>query len=33
MKYQVRYEEEKDMYRILGTEEYTEDTHEINPFV
>jgi hypothetical protein len=30
---QVRYDEEKDMYRILGTEEYTEDTHEINPFV
>jgi hypothetical protein len=30
---QVRYEEEKDMYRILGTDEYTEDTHEINPFV
>ena len=30
---EVRYEEEKDMYRILGTEEYTEDTHEINPFV
>ena len=30
---EVRYEEEKDMYRILGTDEYTEDTHEINPFV
>ena len=30
---EVRYDEEKDMYRILGTEEYTEDTHEINPFV
>jgi hypothetical protein len=30
---EVRYDEEKDMYRILGTNEYTEDTHEINPFV
>lgn len=30
---EVRYEEEKDMYRILGTDEYTEDVHEINPFV
>jgi hypothetical protein len=30
---EVRYEEEKDMYRILGTDEYTQDTHEINPFV
>lgn len=30
---EVRYEEEKDMYRILGTDNYTEDTHEINPFV
>ena len=29
---EVRYDEEKDMYRILGTDEYTEDTHEINPF-
>jgi hypothetical protein len=30
---EVRYEEEQDMYRILGTDEYTEDAHEINPFV
>jgi hypothetical protein len=30
---EVRYDEESDMYRILGTDEYTEDTHEINPFV
>jgi hypothetical protein len=30
---EVRYDEEKDMYLILGTNEYTEDTHEINPFV
>ena len=30
---EVRYDEEKDMYRILGTDKYTEDTHEINPFV
>jgi hypothetical protein len=30
---EVIYDEEKDMYLIVGTEEYTEDTHEINPFV
>lgn len=30
---EVRYDEEQDMYRILGTDEYTEDAHEINPFV
>ncbi len=29
---EVRYDDEKDMYRILGTDEYTEDAHEINPF-
>lgn len=29
---EVRYDEEKDMYRILGTNEYTEDAYEINPF-
>ena len=29
---EVRYDEEQDMYRILGTDKYTEDTHEINPF-
>ena len=30
---EVRYDEEQDMYRILGTNEFTEDAHEINPFV
>lgn len=29
---EVRYDDEQDMYRILGTDEYTEDAHEINPF-
>ena len=29
---ELRYDEESDMYRILGTDKYTEDTHEINPF-
>ena len=29
---EVRYDDKKDMYRILGTDEYTEDAHEINPF-
>jgi hypothetical protein len=29
---EVRYDDEKDMYRILSTDEYTEDAHEINPF-
>lgn len=29
---EVRYDEEKDMYRILGTNEYTENAYEINPF-
>jgi hypothetical protein len=30
---EVTYDEEKDMYLIVGTDKYTEDTHEINPFV